>query len=480
MRSARISSDRVIRRLFVRTIVLFLALFAGDLAIVGWLFARDFNQRALQQKLLDTQIRGGLLAERLTQELAPAGSLDFVRIVERRAVLAKVIGEYTAQLKVVQFVDVLAPDGRPILRQRRDVNDAGEVHIEGRSFGGLVPQNPDSPPPFPVLLAKGQRLAILGPTAERIVPVPMAGGIGTVLLGLSGNSIEEESARLWREMMFKLVVGAAISLVLLAVAFFYVLRVIQRTRRLEAEAQRAEQLAYLGTLASGLAHEIRNPLNAMNINLQMLEEELADGRIDQDTLALLRGSRAEVLRLERLVRDFLAYARPQPSSREEVAPAELVGDVVRFMRPQFQGAGVTLQFDADQPAPHVSVDAGQIRQALLNILQNALEASAPKHTVRVSVGATEQGEARIEVADEGPGIPQDFRERIFEVFWSRKAAGSGLGLPIALRVVESHGGRIEVESEAGRGSTFRIVLPNAMASGSEASPAPLPATHGPV
>jgi signal transduction histidine kinase len=261
----------------------------------------------------------------------------------------------------------------------------------------------------------------------------------------------------------RLLVGGAISLVLLVVAFLFVLRLVQRTRRLENEAQRAEQLAYLGTLASGLAHEIRNPLNAMNINMQMLEEELAGKDTAEPTLDLLRSARGEVLRLERLVKDFLAFARPQASRMEDIAPGALVADVVRFVRPLFAGRGVELELIQAPGAPIVRIDAGQIRQALLNILQNALEASPRGKTVAVTVGATPRGEARIEIHDEGPGIPRELLPRVFEVFWSRKPAGSGLGLPIAQRVVEAHGGRIEVDSREGSGSVFRIVLPAALA-----------------
>jgi len=200
----------------------------------------------------------------------------------------------------------------------------------------------------------------------------------------------------------------------------------------------------------------------MNINLQMLEEELSSAGVDPDALQLLKSSRGEVLRLERLVKDFLAFARPRVERREEIVPEELVADVLRFSRPQFHAAGLQLELRTEEGAPVVWVDPARIRQALLNILQNALEVSPPGSAVVVTVGATVQGEARIDVTDRGPGIDGAALEHIFEVFWSKKPAGSGLGLPIARRSVELHGGRIEVETEVGKGSTFRIVLPAAV------------------
>ena len=210
----------------------------------------------------------------------------------------------------------------------------------------------------------------------------------------------------------------------------------------------------------------------MNINLQMLEEEARSGEIGEDTLALLRSSRDEVLRLERLVKDFLAYARPRASRRAEIDPAGLVSDVVLFLRPQFEEAGVELSLERERGTPSVHVDQERIRQALFNILRNALEVSEEGDSVLVRVGATESGEARIDISDEGPGIPAETRARIFEVFWSKKVGGSGLGLPIAQRAIEGHGGRIEVLSTLGEGSTFRIVLPPALAvSASSETPA---------
>ncbi|NJN64788.1 MAG: hypothetical protein HC882_07845 [Acidobacteria bacterium] len=306
----------------------------------------------------------------------------------------------------------------------------------------------------------------------RDVEVPMGDEGDSLVLGTEPGAIEQEVESLRRSLLARLVLGGAMSLAILAVAFLYVLRLIHRTRGLEAQAQRANQLAYLGTLASGLAHEIRNPLNAMNINLQLLEEDVASGTIGEETRALLHASRAEVLRLERLVKEFLAYARPRPLQRSEFFPGDLVADIVRFIRTQFAEAGVDLVFQQEKGAPAVRADAEQIRQALLNILQNALEVSREGSRVVARVAATEQGEAMIEIVDEGPGIPESDRARIFEVFYSKKPAGSGLGLPIAMRVVEAHAGRIEVESEPGLGATFRIVLPPAVIADDAAAAAP--------
>ncbi|MCU0231514.1 MAG: ATP-binding protein, partial [Acidobacteria bacterium] len=371
----------------------------------------------------------------------------------------RMLNDWTMQTKLVKRVQIQAQDGR-VIEFFPDVGGR-TMRYAGTAFGGAAPVSPDSPPISALPRPRGA-LEVRPVGGERVVEVPVGAGAAKLLLAVWPDALEGEALALRRSMMRQLLIGGAISSVILALAFLYVLRLIQRTRRLEAEAQKAEQLASLGTLASGLAHEIRNPLNAMNINLQMLEEELASSGIDPDTLQLLKSSRGEVLRLERLVKDFLAFAKPRVERREEIVPAELVADVLRFSRPQFTAAGLRLELKAEEGAPVVWVDPARIRQALLNILQNALEVSPPQGAVVVTVGATVQGEARIDVTDQGPGIEAEALDHIFEVFWSKKPAGSGLGLPIARRSIELHGGRIEVETEPGRGSTFRIVLPAAV------------------
>ncbi|RMG46864.1 MAG: hypothetical protein D6718_04865 [Acidobacteria bacterium] len=452
--------EKAVRRLLLRAVVLFALLLASDVILVAWLFFHDFDQRAVRSKMIEAIEAARAMAGEISAELAPGGAIDHLRVIEKRAVLGRVIDRYTARLRVVDFVEVLTPDGRLLFRKSRRREAVANT---GQAFGGAAPPSPDAPPAPAIPRVPGRTFALRGVTRDQVVEVPLAAQTGAVRVGLDPNALQAEFERQRRSLVLQLLFGGAVSLLLLAVAFLYVLRMVHRVRRLEAEAQRADQLAALGTLASGLAHEIRNPLNAMNINLQLLEEGLAEGVVDDESLSLLRSSRAEVQRLERLVKDFLAFARPASLQREEMEVEEIVRDVVAFLRPQFASCGVELDFEQEEGTPPVRIDSGQIRQALVNILQNALEVSSKGKRVLVRTGPTERGEARIEVIDEGPGIPPEKRERIFEIFYSEKPAGSGLGLPIARRAVDAHGGRIELESAPGGGSLFRIVLPPAVA-----------------
>jgi signal transduction histidine kinase len=464
------SAELEVRQLLFKTIALYLALLAAEGALVGWLFFDQFDQRVIQRKLLEATDVAQILARRLSSQLGSSGAIDHLRVVERQDRLARMIDQHLARLKIVNSVVISTPDGRELMEVRRtSPGGAGKVTIKGEAFGGFAPPSPDSPPNLSLLQAgESYRLS------SRSVQVPLEDGLGTLSLGVTSGAMEQEAARLRRELVLRLVVGGVVSVALLIVAFVYVLRLVHRTRRLERETQEAEKLAYIGTLASGLAHEIRNPLNAMNINLELLEEEIESGEIAEGSLALLRSSRDEVQRLEMLVKDFLAFARPQTRNREEVHPRKLVGDVLRFVRPEFEAKNIEIELVHEEGTPTISIDAAQLKQALYNIVRNAQEVSPAGSRVQVRIGATEQGEARIEILDQGPGIDPAIRERIFEVFWSKKPAGTGLGLPIAQRAVVSHGGRIEVESRSEGGSRFTIVLPPALSNQS----GPVPETVG--
>lgn len=460
--------ERAVRWLLLKAVLLYSALLLVLASIVAWLFIHDYGPRAVQTRVSETRIVGRELAARLALEIAPSGAVDPFRLESRRDAVLALVQEALSSLRLVRSLQIRTRAGNVVLEIRVLENGAIDYVLWDRALGGTAPRGPDAPPPFSSLDALGRGFS------ERFgrgrgVEVAMGSEGDSLVLGTEPGAIEQELAADRRELLARLIAGAAIAIVLIGVAFLYVLRLVHRTRGLEAEAQRANQLAYLGTLASGLAHEIRNPLNAMNINLQLLEEDVASGRISEESRALLHASRAEVLRLERLVKEFLAYARPRPLNRADMSPADLVADVVRFVRPQFTEAEVELHFSVSRAAPSVRVDAEQIRQALLNILRNAMEVSRRGGSVLVRVGSTGQGEASIEIEDRGPGIPEDQRRRIFDVFYSQKPAGSGLGLPIALRAVEAHEGRIEVDSTVGQGSVFRIVLPPALAVDSRGS-----------
>jgi signal transduction histidine kinase len=320
-----------------------------------------------------------------------------------------------------------------------------------------------------------------GEDQAQVVTVPLIPGTmpsGEVRLTVSSDEVDRELRRLQASLRLKLILAASFGIGVLVLGLFYVLHLIRKNRKLEQSRLAAERRSYVGLLASGLAHEIRNPLNAMNINLQMLEEELQAGPgFDQsDHGELLVSTKQEIKRLERLANNFLAYARPAQPRFESKDLNQVLREVALFLKADFKQSGVELELDLEPLLPTVDLDDTLFKQAVINLLVNARQVLVSTGHVWLISQAGPTGDALVEVQDDGPGIPEDVRDKIFEVFFSSRGGGTGLGLPIARQIVERHGGTIEVDSTLGQGTTFRIRLPrrhpNAPTSESPVEPLP--------
>lgn len=241
----------------------------------------------------------------------------------------------------------------------------------------------------------------------------------------------------------------------------------ERARRAERRAADAERLAELGSLTGGLAHEIKNPLSTVILNAQLVEEAIRDLDAPEDeTTPMLRRVDAlvrEADRLRTILADFLRFAGRFQLDREPNDLVRVVEDVLDFFHPQADAADVVLRPDLPTHAIEAEVDAAMFKQALLNILINAvhaMEGNPPERPreLLVRITATET-DVSVHVIDSGPGVPEEMRERIFHPYVSGTLGGSGLGLPTARRIAEEHGGRISLDVLAGRGSDFTISIP---------------------
>ena len=234
---------------------------------------------------------------------------------------------------------------------------------------------------------------------------------------------------------------------------------VESLRRSQNELVKAERLAATGKLAASVAHEIRNPLTSLRMTVQMLAEkdEKKQGGADREAYQVLLG---EIDRLTLAVEELLTFARPRPPQRVPTDLNRLVQDTVKFLDRQLQHARVQAKLEADAAAPaDLSLDPNKVRQLLVNLILNAMLAIVRDGTLTLRTRwLAEQRCVSLEVADTGPGIPEEVREKVFDPFVSTKPGGGGLGLAIAKQVAEEHGGSIRFETGKS-GTTFYVEFP---------------------
>jgi signal transduction histidine kinase len=229
-----------------------------------------------------------------------------------------------------------------------------------------------------------------------------------------------------------------------------------------AVLMRQEKLASLGVLAAGVAHEIRNPLTAIKVRLYSLKKDLpAKGAACEDASVI--GS--EISRLERIVHDFLQFARPSDPNLVPIPAQRILEEVHGLLQPQLRAADIELRLEPSITA-WIRADTQQIKQVLINLVQNAADSIGSQGLIRLRIrippaqGRRPQTElVSVEVIDNGKGMTAEVQRRLFDPFFTTKEGGTGLGLPIAARIVEKHGGELRYETEPHRGTTFSLILP---------------------
>ncbi len=239
-------------------------------------------------------------------------------------------------------------------------------------------------------------------------------------------------------------------------------RHLRRIQELQRRLHQAERLSSLGQLAAAVAHEIRNPLNAVSLAIQRLQREAASGGGKPGTVepaALLHTVRGEIRRLDRIVEDFLSLSRP---GRLELRPVPLRGlleSLLALLGEEAQARAVALESAFPEADLVLTGDENRLRQALLNLLKNALEALPNGGTIRVSLRPRAPEGVEIEIHDTGVGIPAASLAAVFDPDYTTKPGGLGLGLPIALQILRAHGGELGIQSAPGRGTTCTVRLP---------------------
>ena len=254
--------------------------------------------------------------------------------------------------------------------------------------------------------------------------------------------------------------GLSVGLLIGLAAAAAVSRVLyQRNLALRDRARNAERLAELGTLTAGLAHEIKNPLSTVQLNLQLLQEDLQKQPSCSPRIITRLGTvTREATRLRDTLDSFLRYAGRIELQREPTDLDQLLGELVDFLAPQAQLARVRLRHVPAREPVVADADPRLIKQAALNLMLNAMQAMPAGGELIVAANRA-SNRATLSVTDTGPGIAPEDQARIFQAYYTRKKGGTGLGLAMTQRVAREHGGTISVESQPGKGSRFTIALP---------------------
>jgi len=439
---------------------LFALFVVADIGLFGWLIFRSLSQRELDRVLLETREEAQTLAGQIEQGAERAGG-DLVTAVYLEQETQTYIDSVLRQRQIVQTLEITDRDGALVAKRRSEA----EVNLPAPAQPIDKETAPGAPKVETRTIEHQQTRQGSLPVDARgslDVTVPI-GELGSLRLGLSPVELERRIGVLREDLVRQTALIGGLTLVIVTAAVFLISVLVRRGERLEAQAAEAERLAYLGTLAAGLAHEIRNPLNSLSLNMQMLEEEIDEPRQRNAQQRLLAITRSELGRLERLVTDFLAYARPRALRREVVPAREPLEAVREVLAAQIAASGVELEIVDESQGAHVQVDPELMRQMLLNLVQNALSATEGSgRPPRIELAVRRHGlVVELAVTDNGVGIPPAEAEKVFEIFYSTRKGGTGLGLAIVQRIAIAHGGTVMLESQPGQGTTFRVELPAA-------------------
>jgi len=386
------------------------------------------------------------------------------------------------------IVAQLSVDVETALRSQTDFKNLldGFLDVEGVAFLQLVAQDQDTILTLPDSLGEQLALAeiqlidahmeyIDTPTNMYIQlheSVRLQNQPFDLSLGFRANEFDTLKHKLLLQILFRTVIFIILALVVTA---FFISRqnaaLLQAEKeRMEAEVFRLERLqriqekqAAMGELAAGVAHEIRNPLNAIGILVQRIQRELVVPKNDPDgEWHKLTGTlRNEISRINSTLEEFLAFSRPTPLKRQIVKISQVFDEIKNLFGTQAENEQKHLNFELTDD-PVVLGDHQYLHRALNNLVKNALEATSEGDTIILSAKPKKNGAAvEVQITDSGKGIAPENLNRVFDLFFSDKDHGSGIGLALVHKIINDHEGSIEVFSEIGRGTTFTIILPAA-------------------
>ena len=282
--------------------------------------------------------------------------------------------------------------------------------------------------------------------------------LGFLEIGLSLKSMDAAWRRSLRSMLVFGLAIVVVGILGMAVIFYNQQSHLQRVKDLETEIGRQARLSELGNLAATVAHEIRNPLNSVSMGLQRLKAEFSPTQDHDEYTRFLNLIQGEVHRLNAIVEQFLSLARPLSLKREKIAVDQFLHELTTLAAGDAGSSNVSIDLKIAPGLPSLDADPNYLKQLLLNLILNGVQAMPQGGTLTVAAEA-DKDLLRLTVADQGMGIERQALTKVFEPYFTTKPNGSGLGLSIARRIAEAHGGNITVESEPNRGSRFQVFLP---------------------
>ena len=419
------------------------------MVLFGHLLFKSLSRDVVNDALLLSRLD----AERIARGVAEKSAGDPYILKLKQTEIDRYLRQGLAERQILTEVQIVDVRKNEVIYSYGSTLKVPETTPSGVEGGSSVPVEPVLPLP--------RTYSLETPTSNPYdIEVPI-GDFAVLRFGVSRKELARRVERLRNELYLRTAAAAVVSLLGIAAASAAVAILYRRTRRAEEARQEAERRAELGEVAAGLAHEIRNPLNAMSLNLELLEEQLgkapsgsAVARVSSASAAeLAEAARLETSRLSRLLTDFLSYARPTPISAVPSDLNEPAGEAVAFLTAEATKRGIVLDFTPHPGGAPALLDAARVKQVVLNLVGNALDAvedeRAAAREVHVRVDA-EGSSWRLTVTDLGPGVPDDKKDELFRLFESTKPAGTGLGLPIADRIVRAHGGTLTLHSEKGQ------------------------------
>jgi signal transduction histidine kinase len=309
---------------------------------------------------------------------------------------------------------------------------------------------------------------------EVMVPFKLDGQVvGKARVGLETRETVQLLSEKRRHIFFWTGLMMLIGILVMVILYQTQNRHISKLQTVGERLHQAERLSSLAKLGAEVAHEVRNPLNAVSMATQRLERDFApseNGRNKEEFRRITRIVREEIRRIDAIIEDFLGLSRKERLDLRERSLPDLLDRVVFLIREETMARGIQVQKQLGDDANLVLMDANKMEQALLNIIRNAVDSIAGDGSIVISLEARSKDLVGVKVRDTGPGIPSGTEQRIFDPFYTTKPNGSGLGLSIAREIIRAHGGKIVVQSDPNKGTTFEVLLPRS----ERKSPVPCP------